>query len=449
MRSPGSPSGLSLTEVMVAAGILSIVSAASVNMYSYLQQAGDNAQLTAAFTRARNSIDADLRNTRLLAASLTAKGNGVFASCFARIPKASCTATDSDRHYPLVLTSLAGQPLSGGTDDISGAATVGQRRTLTASGQSCPPLDSADPDPRCEIEVTTAFRAICAGPPGGGPPADSCAVPQTVELFYFVRQLSGGSMHSRGRRAPILSNRVRENGDVLSRVDAIRVNAAEFMRPTTFSCPVGQAFQGFDLSGVPICGAVDNPCERAGLRGWIFVRMNPDGSPNCVKPLQGEACPSGPGGLPLALRGVKLDGSLDCVAPIIAGQGCPDGQTLVRFDNAGSPVCIVSHAGTGCPANTYLVGYTSSGTPRCEQIIAPTGNMFSVAGPQCGHNSGFCQYSNSNKPASYRPSCPANSFFVSMQYRGPRCCQSCGWVGQWWCDQLIAQCAWTGPARWN
>ncbi|MCA2959417.1 MAG: type II secretion system protein [Silvanigrellales bacterium] len=448
-RSAPSQRGVSLVELMVSTTILGLVTAASVSTFRHYSRTSESLELANLVSGLKRSMEADLRNPRNLSASLGAAGNGGFAQCFGRIAGAVCNQTLADTYYPFVLVSPPSVTLSGGTGVLSGQAQTAARRVLTAEGQTCPAAQVAAADPRCEVEVTTAFRAVCPAAVAGAVPAATCSAPQSVELFYVIRQLNTGRSFVRNMRFPITSNMVDQNGQAKNRVDAIRVVVSEFSRPTVFTCPTGLAFQGFDVGGNPLCGRVDNPCAAAGMQGWMFVSMNPDGTPNCRKPLQGESCPNGPGGAPLTLRGVLPNGTLDCVAPRVVNQGCPNGQVLVRFDGAGNPVCNVSHVGTGCPVNTYLVGYNGAGAPNCATMLTPSSPPFEVAGPQCGHNMAGCAYGSGNKPPGYSPGCPAGSIKIGEYYRGPRCCATCGWVGQWWCDDIVAQCSYATNARWN
>lgn len=447
---PWNSKGLSLVELMVSLTILGLVSAAFVKTFQDYVRTGDGLKLADVVAEVKRSIEMDLRNPQNLAASLGAPGNGLFAKCFGKMAGAVCNQTAQAAYYPFVLASSPTVTLSGATNNLSGAAISNARRVLTATGQSCTPQQIASADRRCEIEVTTAFRAICPSPALGAPPAASCAAPQSVELFYVIRQLPNGLSFSRDLKFPVTSNMVDAQGQPKRREDAIRVVVTEFSRPTSFTCPAGQAFQGFDVAGNPLCGRVDNPCPNP---GWIFIRMNPNGTPECRKPLQGESCPNSPAGAPLTLRGVRPDGSLDCVAPRVVNQGCPNGQVLVRFDAAGNPVCIRSHAGTGCPRNTFLVGYNAAGAPNCATMLTPASTPFELNGPLCsGHGQAAvnCNYGSASKPAAFQPpACPSGTVRVGIRHKPPRCCATCGWIGQWWCDNLASLCAPTTNAIWN
>ncbi|MEY3902309.1 MAG: hypothetical protein RL189_1615, partial [Pseudomonadota bacterium] len=101
------------------------------------------------------------------------------------------------------------------------------------------------------------------------------------------------------------------------------------------------------------------------------------------------------------------------------------------------------------PEDKFLVGYDAAGNARCVDMKTPSGEVFQVKGRECGHNNGSCSYSNFKKPDAFVPKCPDDSIQIKMDYEGPHCCATCGWVGQFWCDYLVATCAPFTTAKWQ
>lgn len=469
--------GFTLAEMITASAVLGLVAAGGSTTYARYMRASQEMDLRDAMTSLRKEVETALTIPANLTRSIGHPENRDFSSCFAGAltnmnpadpfrpgpqnsanQAANCNATDGSKFYPFVLVTSMGGVVSGGTSSSDGQRATTAARILTWRGETCTAAQVSVGDPRCEVELTTAFRAVCPPPRPGLAPADRCATPSTVELFFTVRQLTGGNMFKRGVRFPAMNNMVNPDGTPRDRVDALRVKALDFMRPEIFECPAGQTFKGFDENGKVLCGFQENPCGRLGADkvNWIFERMDTNGVPVCRKPLQGEDClqatrsPQFPNGDPLAVfLGVNADGTLNCVRPKISDQGCKDGEVLVNFDGNGNPNCVKSVIGQVCPTDKFLVGYDAAGNPRCVDMRTPSGELFTVEGPRCGHNSGVCRFGSANKPDGFIPKCPADTFTVKLTYRGPRCCATCGWVGQWWCDDLVVTCSPYTTAKWQ
>lgn len=464
--------GFTMAELIVAAALLSVLAAGGAVTYNRFTRSSQQADLRDAMASLRKEIQVALTNPKILANSLTHPENKDFFTCFGSSAVSSessrlaitrrnaivadpqltadCQATDKVKFYPLVLISLRGGVVSGGTSSSDGTRSTSVKRLITARGYACSDLELKSDNERCEIEVTTAFRAVCAAESPGSNPAAECMTPEKVELFFTVRQVKTGVFYKRGIIFPSLSNMINSDGSARQRVDALTLSAREFVRPDFYECPQGQTFRGFDKSGKILCSYQENPCARLGIKfkNWIFHGMNPDGTLNCKMPLQGEDCTQS--GKPLSvLRGVLPDGTLDCVDPQISKQGCKTGQVLVRFDRQGDPVCVNSIVDTDCPRDHFLVGYDNVGNPRCVKMKTPSGQIRTEWGPKCGHNWSHCAYTSKDKPKEFQPSCPEGWIQVGAGYVGPKCCATCGWIGQWWCDQLYVECSPTTTAEWQ
>lgn len=470
LRLLGNSKGFSLAEMVVASAVMGAVATGGSVTYGRYMKSNQEMDLKDVMTTLRKETETALTASQNLVRTLGHSENNAFRDCFGSAvanakadgkqisrqqaieqskagPK-NCISTDAAKFYPVVLLSSTGSILSGGTDSATGERSTGALRILTARGQTC---KSGIEDDRCEIEVTTAFRAICPPAEPGKPPAATCDTPSTVEFFYTVRQLNTGSFFKRNIKYPSINNMINQDGSARDRADAIRVRALDFMRPDFYQCDVGQTFKGFDKNGKIQCGFQENPCALKGdeFKNWIFLGMNEDGTVNCKKPLEGENCATPENPLRV-LRGVLPGGQLDCVDPKISNQGCKDGEVLVRFDEVGDPVCVASVLGKTCPKDQFLAGYDNQGVARCVDMKTPSGILFRFEGQKCGHQHGNCSYGSANKPGPpHVPKCPEDMFTVKIEYIGPRCCATCGWIGQWWCDQLVAICSPFTNAKWK
>lgn len=461
--------GFTLSELLVAGAVMGTVATGGSMTYARYMRANQEMDLKDVMSTLRKETETALTSPQNLVRTLGHAENNDFRNCFGsasinanatgiQITKknamevgaaqaANCNATDPDKFYSLVLLTSTGSVLAGGTASSKGTRITNTARLLTARGQSC---NAGIADSRCEVEVTTAFRAICPPAAPGQPPATQCVTPSTAEFFFTIRQLQTGEFYKRKIRYPGFNNMINDDGSTRDRADAIRVKALDFMRPDFFQCPSGQTFKGFDQNGKIQCGFQENPCIRLGesFKNWIFLGMKEDGTVNCMKPLQGENCATAANPLRV-LRGVKADGTLDCVDPKISNQGCKDGEVLVRFDEVGDPVCVKSVLGQVCPTDKFLAGYDKEGNPRCVDMKTPSGEIFYKEGPKCGHQHGNCSYGSSKKPDGWIPKCPEDTFTVKLIYSGTKCCATCGWVGQWWCDYLTVMCSPYTNAKWQ
>jgi prepilin-type N-terminal cleavage/methylation domain-containing protein len=469
-RRLGNSKGFSLAEMVVASAVMGAVATGGSVTYGRYMRSNQEMDLKDVMSTLRKETETALTSPQNLVRSLGQNENAEFKSCFgsalnnaqadgvqtsressitqSRAVAKNCSATDAGKFYSLVLVSSTGTVLAGGTRSANGERSTTAQRILTGRGQTC---SAAVNDDRCEVEVTTAFRAICPPQAPGQPPAATCETPSTVEFFFTVRQLSTGTFFKRNIKFPGFNNMINADGSTRDRADAIRVRALDFMRPDFYQCDTGQTFKGFDKNGKIQCGFQENPCARKGdeFKNWIFLGMNEDGTVNCKKPLEGENCATAENPLRV-LRGVLPGGQLDCVDPKISNQGCKDGEVLVRFDEVGDPVCVASVLGKVCPKDQFLAGYDNQGVARCVDMKTPSGILFNVPGQKCGHQHGNCRYGSANKPGPpWVPKCPEDTFTVKIQYNGPRCCATCGWVGQWWCDDLVAICSPFTNAKWK
>ncbi|MEY3902074.1 MAG: hypothetical protein RL189_1380, partial [Pseudomonadota bacterium] len=372
MRWLGGVSGFTLTELITAGAVLGIVASGGALTYARYVRSNQEMDLRDVMSSLRKETESALSSPANLIRSLGHPENTEFFSCFgSSVTNASakgvsigrneaitagnnqiagCKATDPNKFYPFVLQAVSGSLLSGGTVSANGIRSTSAGRVVTGKGQTCASPDRSATDSRCEIEVTTSFRAICPPVAAGQPPAAECVTPSTAEFFFTVRQLQSGNFYSRNIRFPGFNNMINPDGSPRDRADAVRVRALDFMRPDFFQCPAGQTFKGFDQNGKIQCGFQENPCARKGpeFANWIFQKMNSDGTVECRKPLQDENCATADKPLRV-LRGVLPDGTLDCVDPKISNQGCKEGEVLVSFDDKGNPECIKSVLGQVCP----------------------------------------------------------------------------------------------------
>lgn len=467
----GNNQGFTLAEIVTASAVLGVVAAGGATTYARYIRSSQEMDLRDTMSSIRKEIETAFTIPSNLTRSLTEKENAEFFQCFGgalfnnfakakpgdkqapppATPNLVCKFTDGSKFYPLVLKSAVGGTIAGGTSSIDGKSSTSSRRIMKGRGQTCTPQELAANDDACEIEVTSAFRAVCPPQQPGMPPANECVTPSSVEFFYTVKQLKTGMLFKRNIKFPGFSNMSNADGSMRDRVDAIRIKALDFMRPELFQCPDGQTFKGYDANGKIQCGFQENPCERNGpqYKNWIFQKVEADGSITCQKPLQGEDCEKLTGDKLAVLKGVDANGNLVCERPKISDQGCKDGEVLVRFDETGKPECVNSVLGKLCPNDKFLVGYDDVGNPRCVDMRTPSGEIFTVQGTKCGHQHGNCNYGSGKKPDGWVPKCPADTFTVKVTYSGTHCCATCGWVGQWWCDYLVATCSPYTTAKWH
>ncbi len=128
-----------------------------------------------------------------------------------------------------------------------------------------------------------------------------------------------------------------------------------------------------DLQGAPTLAKLGTSCGS----GLVVKGLKADGSLECVAGLVGGKC-----GVGEVVREVKVDGGVVCGQATVVGGKCLSGQVVTEVKADGSVVCgQVAIVGGACAAGEYVAGVGANGTPTC---IKPAGNGCSLTSPAPG-----------------------------------------------------------------
>lgn len=125
------------------------------------------------------------------------------------------------------------------------------------------------------------------------------------------------------------------------------------------SCPAGQVSHGIKADGKIDCKALQCPSSQ------YFAGLDSSGNPVC-RPYPTNTCPTNQ-----YVTEVKSDGTVTCAPlPTTASATCPSGQVLQSV-SGGIPTCVPNGGsgdikGKSCPTGEALVGFSSSGSLLCE-----------------------------------------------------------------------------------
>ena len=136
------------------------------------------------------------------------------------------------------------------------------------------------------------------------------------------------------------------------------------------TCGTTQIMAGFNADGTIKCQAPSTAATNCAA-GQFIGGFNPDGSIKCQTPTAAAAgCAAGQ-----LMAGFNPDGSIKCQAPTIAATGCAAGQFIAGFNPDGSINCAAPPAATaatgGGKSSGCASGHMSLGGYICDTFSGP------------------------------------------------------------------------------
>jgi hypothetical protein len=387
--------GLALAEVMVAAIVMSAISAAVMMTTSHQSKSQRSLQIIGERDRIFDSLVRNLQNENNLRHSFDngtvypaagnanqnmsrSAGNAQIGNCIHSMTTVCNTAGSAvsrpniilpgttGQWTPFVLVKPSGSANAGGAipfQPIAGTDVAPVRYTL--DGQRCnTPAATAT----CQLEAVAYARPQCSTSPCM--PADSImftiVLRQGFDASNVVVPIRGGTQKELGHR--ILRAEVSIPRTMLARQGVKALNCPNIV---VGGVVTQQRMIGIGPSGDAICGAVDSCPE-----GTLFAGTNPNGTPNCQTQPQ---------------------------------QQCQPYQDFMGFAPGGSgQIICVNKSYVNCPAGTISTGNDWYGNPICQSL--QSGYCYTTQGACAGgyftqSYSTFCQQTNCGKKGGCQTVC--------------------------------------------
>lgn len=372
--------GMALAEVMVAAVIMSAISAAIMMTTGFQARNHRSLQIVAERDRLYETLVRNLQNENNLRHSFDngtvfpapsnanenmsqSAGNTQIGTCIHSVT-AVCSTTGSavsrpniplpggnNLWTPFVLRKPTGSANATGVipfTSIAGTEVSPVRYTL--DGQRCnTPAATAV----CQLEAIAYARPQCSTSP--------CRPADSISFTIVLRQGFGAN----GAPVPIKSGSQKELGHRLLRAE-VSIPRTMLARQgvNALNCPnivVGgivaqQRMIGIGPSGAPICGTVDSCPE-----GTMFMGTNANGTPNCQRQPQQQCGPN------QEFVGFATGGSGRLVCVDRNYRACAAHQENRGVDQYGNPICV-NRPYSRCPPSTISLGNDAYGAPICRSL---------------------------------------------------------------------------------
>lgn len=367
----GSISGMTLVELIIGVGLLSIVGViGSTVSVMVINQTRDKA-----YEVARRELRSDLsvatRGPRQLRLAL-GTGSPPLVPCLAitNTPAAQPTCAASAA-FAGFSASLSGQ--AGAGAPLTNAIGVG---CMNVKGEQCPMPPSGVCSANCPVRFETEFRMSCAGT------RPTCPSNQAnLIVRYSIAPESTAA--DRDKFRPVRAVQVIQPKTLWGDINKLGEGAAAVELTSepnkqTVSCAAGEIMIGVDVNGQPICEPLTAANQRCGP-GQVFTGYTVDGgTQRLVATCVSNVCPD-LGGKKRVFSGYDSTGTIICnvINPTNAvcnpgTAAAPTGIFMTGLDsNAGAPVCRKKTCLPGeifarlAPDGSVVCKRTDPWIPRC------------------------------------------------------------------------------------
>lgn len=375
------PDGFSLMEIMVAAGLLAVISVAVMQMNKTMSRGQATAEVKMEAIEIKRQVISTLSDKQACEHTLVGKNlgdnvdvikNSNDVDLFRVGQKYGGNALELAEMKILDDGDLGGGMRQGKLyvkfNKLKKSAYGGSERSfetlikVKAAGASAV-IDECFDDTTGVI--STANESSCLAIGGVWDSATS-----TCTISHFVKK-SGDTMTGALTTPQLNTNNATINGPATATTVTTtdKITSPQFCSGTNCkainelalanqSCPAGQVSHGVKADGTLDCKALQCPSSQ------YFAGLDSSNNPIC-RPYPTNTCPTNQ-----YVTKVNSDGTVDCAAlPTSASASCPSGQ-VIQSVTGGIPTCVVNGGagdlkGKSCPTGQAITGFASDGSLLC------------------------------------------------------------------------------------
>ena len=359
----------SIMEVLVATGLISILTLAVSTLVTDLLKQQSNASLVANVNSTKLQLAAMIQDDRSWINTIgdtTANNDSTSQlNCLRDTSGTACPTTGGP--YPFVPVGSNGQLLFNSYNPIANP-----NQGFDKNGAICTGYSATSGNNNCQYRYTFFWTPMC-------PVSGACKAPQAkVDIVFAHSPGSGYTKLSTTKNSLSIIRGLPNTSYTLSTCQLLKgtydpSTLTCIMPYDNYTCPVGEAIVGFDTDLIPKCEKVLKGASCASS-GTLMIGFDSNGNPICDKAYKNFSC-----GVSETIVGFDANGQPDCqviatyVPPIpptaititCSRNTCAStGTTSVCTGSGSTRVCnnVTSYARSSgacaCPAPKTVVGYS-------------------------------------------------------------------------------------------
>lgn len=337
----------SIMEVLVATGLISILTLAVSTLVTDLLKQQSNATLVSNVNTTKQQLASMIQDDRAwlntIADATVNTDATTNLNCLRAVSGSSCPTSGGP--YPFVPIGANGQLLFGSYNPIAN-----QTQGFDKNGALCTGYNATTGNNNCQYRYTFFWTPMC-------PASGACLAPQAkVDIVFAHSPASGYTRLSTTKNSLSIIRGLPNTSYSFSTCQLLKgtydpATLTCTMPYDNYTCPVGESVVGFGADLIPKCEKVLKGSSCA-ASGTLMVGFDSDGTPICDRAYKNFTC-----GTSQTIVGFDANGNPNC--QVVATYTPPPPPT---------PVNVTCSRTSCCSTGTTLVCTGSGSTQTCNNV---------------------------------------------------------------------------------